>query len=344
LAEQMIRVGASGASVLELADRSLEGAAMLAEIERLARVLLAVPDDFSVLIVPGGGTHQFVSIAYSFRRLFACMQFVETDYWTTRARVEASVFMKTDTLFDGAESGFRHLPSQAQIQRHNPVGVTFLTSNNTTAGTQWTRLPMLRTECRVVDMSSDIFATVPEYDSVDVVLACAQKHFGVAGMSLLLVRTSLLERARSVTGYLSLASWHNAKGRYNTFPMTLAAVVLECLRFIEATGVRELRERCERCSNRLYLFLDDSAAFSARITDRDARSRHNVTFELRDADERAYDRVLDIAAARGLKGLKGHPSVGGFRASFYFGAQERDAIELVNFLSEMDREVLHGNI
>jgi phosphoserine aminotransferase len=329
--------------MLDLPDRSAEGEALLEEVRTRIRRLLGVPDTFSVLLVPGGGTHQFVSLAYSLKAQFSTLAFVETDYWTQRAREEASNFMPVDTLCSTRDTGYRALPRAPEIRCAASEAAVFFTSNNTAAGTQWRGFPTVGGGCTVIDMSSDLFCSHPDFERVDIVMACAQKQFGAAGISVLLVRNTVLEHMQSVGGYLSLSRWHATSSVYSTFPMVLAVIADECLRFIESEGSDVIRHRCERCAELLYAFLDSSVVFRPRVTNHEFRSIHNVTFELRNADESMRTRIVLSAQTRGLVGLRGHPSVGGFRASFYVGATESNAASLIDFLTEMESEVLYGH-
>jgi len=324
-------------SALELSDRSEAGNGVLAEIERLTRSLLRVPAEFDVLLLPGGATHQFVSIAFSLRAITDRVSFVETDYWTARARAEMAQFVAVETCFDGAAHGYSQLPAAATLA-HPRSDTVFLTSNNTAAGTRWRAIPRLGSRYQIVDMSSDLFASLPDYRHGDLFLACAQKHFGVAGISIVIVRRSMLDRLGDVDGYLSLSNWRDSRGRYNTFPMMLATVTLECLRYLDSEGgVAANHANCRRCSEALYAYLDESHLFSARVPRVEDRSPYNVSFIAGGAPS-IVPYVVERAREDGLQGLKGHPSVGGLRASFYIGARLRDTAVLIDFLQRIEHE------
>jgi phosphoserine aminotransferase len=318
--------------LLELSDRSEAGAEMLRAISSLSTELLDVPEDFELVLVPGGGTQQFLMAAFSLQSLVDEIQFIETDHWSRRAREEMAAFVRVRTIFDGAETGYASLPTD-QPFRGEPSWAVFLTSNNTAAGTQWRSLPPIDGfGVRVVDISSDAFIRRINYDAGDCFFACAQKNFGVAGLSIAVIRRSLLD-AMPKHGLLSYRAWRDAGSTTATFPMLTAVVTLECLRYIHRVGLEEIRKTISRASSLLYEFLDSSSVLLPRVRLED-RSLHNVTFNFAARQDVRRVEFLQEAARVQLEGLKGHPSVGGLRASFYFGASYEDAEALVNFLGQ----------
>lgn len=318
-------------SLLELNDRSAEGKRLLAEVKTLARELLAVPDTFEVLLLPGGASQQFAIAAINLRGCVDSATFLLTDYWTGRAQAEFANFLPTSAVHLSHEEVGGGLVADRAMQGRCAV---FLTTNNTASGSRWPKIPPLSGQCRILDMSSDLFACKPDFGRADLIIAAGQKNFGVAGLSVVLARNSLLERLSCPPGVFSYRSWLQAGGMYNTFPVVSLAITHEYLQYIcDIGGVEAAGENCSKCSDALYDFLDGSKNFEAPVP-RPARSPHNVVFKTRSEVDTAA--LLERAEARQIIGLKGHPSVGGLRASFYVGADIGDARQLIEFLGQFE--------
>src|SRR5690606_7135811 len=207
------------------------------------------------------------------------------------------------------DSPRRCLPKCIEVE-HEAV---FITSNNTASGTQWPEIPAVKGSCRIVDMTSDIFARLPEYHNIDLIIAGAQKNFGLAGMSLLIVSDDLLEKLSVRDSVLSFKSWFASNGFYNTIPMMQMIFIYEYLIYIERMGgINAVNRLCKTCSSILYDYLDKSNIFFATV-DVSSRSIHNVTFAIKEGVSLSYESVLQLSKQNGIVGLKGHPSIGGFR-------------------------------
>lgn len=310
---------------------------MLDEVHGLVARLLHVPPGFTSLLLPGGGSQQFAIAALNLRGVVDTIRFLVTDHWTERARQEFSPFLPVIGVAVNLDSA-----SSVDNDFGPNVGY-FVTSNNTAAGTRWPALPALPGMCRIADMSSDLFGRRPQFGNFELILACAQKNFGVAGLSLVLIADSLLSRIEGRTsGVFSYSSWKQAGGLYNTFPVVQLAITLEMLRFINRTGgVEAVEQNCRACSDMLYEYLENSTLFEPQIGQL-CRSIHNVTFRLRASCMSTEHEILSEAGRQGVIGLKGHPTVGGFRASFYAGADVQDAAGLISFLTQFERRLVGG--
>ncbi len=328
-------------SLLELTDRSLSGREMLDEAHSEVRRILKVPENFTCLLLPGGGSQQFAIAAMNARLVTHRMDFIVTDHWTSRAMQEFRNFIPVRPL--DADTTLSSIPLVGAIPMSSDGAGVFLTSNNTAAGTQWPTIPTLPSGCRIVDMSSDLFARLPNYTGVDIVLACAQKNFGVAGISLVVVsKEKLLKMKGANQSVFSYQSWLDSGGMYNTFPMLPLAVTVEYLRYISLLGgVDGVLERCKKCSDPLYEYLQNSKLFQPSAQ-AEFRSPHNVTFKLLQPSKNAEEDVLKRAQSHGVLGLKGHSSIGGFRASFYTGSDPTDAANLIAFLKDLEMQQLYS--
>lgn len=328
VADRVVRT--TPCSLLEVSDRSAEGRKLLSDVKALVIDLLSVPESFEVLILPGGGSQQFAIAALNLREYVSSVTFLITDHWTERARSEFGNFLETIAAPVSHQEMLYGLFAGSSLSER---GAVFLTTNNTASGSRWPQMPSLCAPCRIFDMSSDLFACRPNFDLADLIIAAGQKNFGVAGLSLVLIRKSILSCLPDFSGVFSYRSWYESEGLYNTFPVVNLAVMLEFLRYIrDVGGVEAIGEKCRECSDMLYAFLDKSVYFEALVPVA-LRSPHNVVFKSKIGNP---SFVLASAEARKIQGLKGHPSTGGFRASFYVGAELQESRQLVEFLDQFE--------
>lgn len=329
-----IRVGAGsdGIPLLELSDRSGRFLETLNETRELVRRLYDIPEQFAILIMMGGATQQFGLLALNLVGTIDRVHFVESDYWTIRAREEISRVLPTEVLASSAEQKFRVLPILPDWSVTGGGDSLFITSNNTAAGTQWDRLPSAHGGVTIVDASSDLFTRPLNFAMIDILFACAQKNFGIPGTSLVVIRRSILERMNiAIPGVLSYRAWDESANRYCTLPVANITLMKLLLERMEASGgVPAMEREAASKAQLLYDFLNASQAFQP-FAQAEHRSRVNVTFHTR-AGLAADRRVAALAEAEGLIGLKGHPSTGGLRASLYPAVTLDDVRRLIAFL------------
>ncbi len=320
-----------GLSLLEISHRSKEYVAVMEEARAKALQLLGLGDDYTALYLQNGASGQFLMIAYNFLNTKAA--YLDTGTWAANAIKEAKLFGEVQVLGSGKEGGYRQIPKGYTIP--TDADYAHVTSNNTIYGTQMWEFPASPVPL-FIDMSSDIYSRPLDASQFDLIYAGAQKNLGSAGATLVMLKKDLFERVkRQVPSMLSYKLHHEKESMFNTPPAFAVYVCLQTLRWIEKTGgVEAAGERNKAKADLLYTCLDEDNLFTPYVAKED-RSQMNVTFNL--PNEELDARFLDACKAANISGIKGHRSVGGFRASLY-NALELDSVQvLVDVMREFNR-------
>lgn len=304
----------SGLSVMEISHRSAAFTAIIEEAEALTRELLGVGDDFAVLFLSGGASTQFFFTAMNLLNPSETAGFIDTGSWSAKAIKETKLFGKVEVVASSKEQNYNYIPKGYTV----PSGLKYLhvTSNNTIFGTQMKDWP--ETDAPLVaDMSSDIFSRQLPLDKFGIIYAGAQKNLGPAGVTLLLVRKDILGSVeRELTSMLDYRTHIKKASTFNTPPVFPIYVCMLTLRWLkEQGGIAEMERRNERKAELIYGEIDRNPKFTGTVTDPADRSLMNATFV--PVDESDTAAFLAAAEAAGCVGVKGHRSVGGFRASIY---------------------------
>lgn len=327
-----------GLSILEVSHRSKEIVSVIEEAEALVREHLNISDDFAVLFLTGGASSQFFMTAMNILSEEEKAGYVDTGSWSTKAIKEAKHFGDVSVLASSKDKNFSYIPKGYEI----PTDLKYLhlTSNNTIYGTQYQALPETNVPV-ICDMSSDIFSRPVDMSRYDVIYAGAQKNLGPAGTTLVIVRKEILGKVKRTIPTMLDYKTHIAKNSaFNTLPVYPIYVCMLTLRWIkEMGGVAAMQIRNEKKSDLLYNEIDRNPLFVGAAAKED-RSRMNVTFVLAEGKEDLQDEFLAAAAAVGCVGLKGHRSVGGFRASIYNAIEYSSVEVLVNVMKEFAKK--HG--
>lgn len=322
---ELLDLGGSGMSVLEMSHRSklFEGIRDRAE-ERVRRVL-GIPADYEVLFLQGGASLQFAMVPLNLMLEGRPADVLHTGYWTKKAMDDLARVHSLRVAWSGEASRFLRLPAPGEIAFDPRACYVHLASNNTIEGTQWRDFPDCGGVPLVADMSSDILSRPVDVASFGLIFAGAQKNLGPSGLTLVVVRRDLLARDRdTLPSMLRYAVHARERSLYNT-PPTFGVYLLELVAgWIESQGGLEAVARGnERKAALLYEELDANPVFECPVAAAD-RSRMNVVFLWRHREESSPEataarekRFLQAAAGENMVGLKGHRSVGGFRASLY---------------------------
>lgn len=335
-ADAVINFANTGLSVLEVSHRSKEFQAVIDEASALVKELLQIPDGYSVLWLGGGASMQFCMMPMNLLRKKA--GYIDTGTWAHNAIKEARLFGDVEVLASSQEDGYTYIPKGFTV----PADLDYFhfTSNNTIYGTE------IRTDpdvpCRLVaDMSSDIFSRPIDVAKYDVIYAGAQKNLAPAGVTLVIVRDDALGHVDRPLPTMLDYRTHVKKGSmFNTPPVLPIFSALQTLRhYKQLGGVAELERRDLEKAHLLYDAIDHSRMFSGTVTDPADRSIMNVTFVMTPEYRELEATFVDFCLARGIVGIKGHRSVGGFRASLYNAM----SIDSVRFLVEAmnDFEATH---
>lgn len=326
----------NGLSLLEVSHRSADFVKVMEEARELVKKALNVPDGYSVLYLQGGATLGFTISALNMMRNHKKAGYINTGTWAKGAIGEAkAVGIDVNTLASSEDKNFNYVPKGFDI----PADMDFVhyTSNNTIFGTQ--SHDIISTDKPLVcDMSSDIFSKPIDVSKFDLIYAGAQKNLGPAGATLYIVKDEILGKSTSefMPKYLNLKNHVAKDSMMNTPPVfSVYTAMLNLRNLIENGGVTEAEKRNNAKADLLYNEIDSNPLFSgtAKVED---RSKMNVTFLLDDtANKDLFDEMWNNA---GVVGLKGHRSVGGYRASMYNALTLESVQVLVDVMKEFTRK------
>ncbi len=311
--ESVVDFGGLGFSILEISHRSKEFVAVMEEAQSLAKELLGVGDNYDVLFLQGGASTQFVMAAMNFLGDNEKAGYVDTGSWSTKAIKEAKRYGETIVLASSKDKNFNYIPKGYDIP--DELKYVHITSNNTIFGTEYHALPDTKVPF-VADMSSNIFSKPVDVDRYGMIYAGAQKNMGPAGTTLVILSKDMMAgQSREVPTMLDYQTHIGKSSMFNTPPVFAIYVSMLTMRWVKAQGgVNAMKTINEEKANLLYNTLDNSDLFYSPV-DKEDRSLMNVTFLIKNTDlEQSF---IDAAAAAGCMSIKGHRSVGGFRASIY---------------------------
>lgn len=315
----------SGMSLLEMSHRSKEIVAMADETTALVRELLKVPDDFKILFLQGGASTQFCMVPYNLLGENETAVYFDTGSWASKAIKEARLFGKVEVAGTSADSNYNFIPETGPLTGSYSYG--HFTTNNTIYGTQFKQFPKLDAPL-VADMSSDIFSRPIDFEKFGVVYAGAQKNMGCAGSTLVIVREDLLGKVdRTIPSMLDYRIHIKGESMFNTPPVFAIYIANQNLQWLKKNGgVEAIQKLNQNKAQKLYQEIDSNPLFEGTAK-KDSRSDMNVTFVMK--DKNLEPEFLKKAGEAGLSGLKGHRSVGGFRASIYNAMPESGIDRLV---------------
>ncbi len=322
-----------GLSLLEISHRSPNFTKVMEEALSLSKELLGASDDFAAMFLTGGASSQFYMAAMNLLNRSDTASYINTGTWSSKAIKEAHLFGKIVEAASSKEDGYRFIPKELNIPKES----VFLhyTSNNTIFGTQFHQLP--ETDIPLIgDMSSDIFSRPVELDKHGLIYAGAQKNMGPAGTTLVLVRKDLLGRIKQTLPTMLDYNTHIQKSSmFNTPPVYAVYVSLLTMRWVaQLGGVEEMAKRNARKAQLLYQEIDANPLFEGYAYKED-RSLMNVTFTIADAG--LEEDFVSTCTENGIIGIKGHRSVGGFRASIYNAMPYEGVEKLVEVMQDFTK-------
>ncbi len=326
----------SGMSVMELSHRSNEFLGVIEHAEAALRDLMQIPDDFAVLFMPGGATLQFSCVPMNLMPRGGAAEFLDTGTWSAKAIKEASRYGEARVLASTKEEGYKRAVRADEFSVSSDAAYLHYTPNETIGGVEFNYVPMTGDVPLVADMSSNILSRPINVDDFDLIYAGAQKNIGPAGLTLVIIRKSLLGEVMhdtpSLLSYRAQAENGSMVNTPPTFSIYLAGLVFDWL--AGQGGVRSMEAINAEKAALLYDAIDRSGFYSNPIA-LEHRSRMNVPFIL--ADESLNDRFLAEADKAGLYNLQGHRSVGGMRASIYNAMPLAGVQALVDFMKDFEQ-------
>tara|TARA_B100000941_G_scaffold199994_1_gene145257 strand:+ start:229 stop:1296 length:1068 start_codon:yes stop_codon:yes gene_type:complete len=321
-----------GLSLIEISHRSAEFKSIMEEACALALQLLGLEGKgYKAMYLQGGASMQFLMTAYNMLQSKA--GYVNSGTWSTKAIKEAKFLGDVIELASSKDKNFNYIPKGYEI----PIDLDYLhiTTNNTIFGTQYKELP-ITTVPLVADMSSDIFSRPLDYSKFDLFYAGAQKNMGPSGVTLVIIKESAFNKVnRAIPSMLNYEVQSNAGSMFNTPPVFPVYTVLLNLRWIAKNGGLEgLGAKNEKKSALIYNEIDRNPLFVG-FANTDDRSSMNATFNLIDESHSAvFDQIWNNA---NISGLKGHRSVGGYRASIYNALSMESVQTLVDCMREFEK-------
>lgn len=322
-----------GLSLLEISHRTKQFESVVAEVEQLVKELMAIGDDYTVLLLSGGASSQFFMIPMNILNENETACYINTGVWASGAIKEARNFGNVQVLASSEDDKFRHIPKNYEIPKE--AVYLHITSNNTIYGSQYHNWPDSPIPL-ICDMSSDIFSRQLDFSKFSLIYAGAQKNMGAAGVTAVVIKKSLLNRAkRKFPTILNYAVQMDKESMYNTPPVFPIYVTLLTLRWIKAKGLTTLEARNRKKAETLYAEIDRNTCFTAPVNHED-RSWMNVVFTAKNPDHDAD--FLELCKQGACVGLAGHRSVGGFRASLYNALGQESVDVLVEIMKEFEQK------
>lgn len=323
-----------GLSLMEISHRSKDFQPVMDEAQQLMKELLDVPAGYSVVFLGGGASLQFCMVPYNFLEKKAA--YLNTGTWAKKALKEAKLFGETVEVASSADKNYNYIPKGFEIP--SDVDYFHFTSNNTIFGTEIRKdfdapVPV------IADMSSDILSRPVDVSKYAMIYGGAQKNLSMAGVTFVIVKDDALGKvSRAIPTMLDYRTHIEKGSMFNTPPCVPIYSALMNLRWIKAQGgVKEMDRRASERAEILYTEIDRNKLFRGTVEAED-RSRMNICFVMNDDYKELEAEFATFATSCGMVGIKGHRSVGGFRASCY-NAMSKEGVEaLVACMKEFEKQ------
>ena len=323
----------TGMSVVEVSHRSKEWQAVMDETEALWKEILKIPDGYKVMFLGGGASMQFAMIPLNFMEKKAA--YLETGVWAKKALKEAKGIGEAVCVASSADKTFNYIPKGYTI----PTDVDYfhITTNNTIYGTE-IRYDMDSPVTLIADMSSDIMSRPVNVAKYGMIYGGAQKNVGPAGVTFVIIKESLVGKvSRYIPTMLNYKTHIDESSMFNTPPVFSILVMNETLKWLKRLGGVEVMQKMnEEKAGLLYNEIDRNSLFVG-TAEKDSRSIMNICFVMAEGHKDKEEAFMAFAKERGMVGIKGHRSVGGFRASLYNACPKESVQALVNCMQEFEK-------
>ena len=334
-AQAILDFNGSGLSLMEISHRAKDFKPVVDEAVTLFNELLDIPEGYSVLFLGGGASLEFCMVPYNFLEKKAA--YLNTGTWAKKAMKEAKAFGEVVEVASSADANYTFIPKNFTV----PADVDYLhvTTNNTIFGTELKKdldvnVPM------VADMSSDIFSRPVDISKYICIYGGAQKNLAPAGVTFVIVKNDAVGKvSRHIPTMLNYQTHIDGGSMFNTPPVVPIYAALQTLRWIKAQGgVKEMERRAIERADMLYTEIDRNKLFTGTVTEKEDRSRMNICFVMAPEYKELEADFLNFATERGMVGIKGHRSVGGFRASCYNALPKESVQALISCMQEFERQ------
>lgn len=322
-----------GLSLMEISHRTKEFQAVMDEAQDLFKELLNIPEGYSVLFLGGGASTQFCMVPFNLMEKKAA--YLNTGVWAKKALKEAKLFGEVVEVASSADANYTFIPKDFEI----PADADYfhITTNNTIYGTE-IRHDMDSPVPLVADMSSDIFSRPLDVSKYAIIYGGAQKNLSMAGVTFVIVRNDVLGHvSRAIPTMLDYRTHVDKGSMFNTPPVVPIYCALQNLKWIKAQGgVADMERRAKERAEMLYAEIDRNSLFRGTANKED-RSLMNICFVMNDEYKELEAEFLAFAQSKGMQGVKGHRSVGGFRASCYNAMPLEGVKALVACMQEFEQ-------
>lgn len=334
-AEAILNLNGSGLSIMEISHRSKDFEAILKESKDLLKEILDIPSDYSILFLQGGASLQFAMVPCNFLNKKAA--YLDSGSWANKAAKEAKLYGEVQVVASSKEQNYTFVPKNYTI----PADADYfhITTNNTIYGTE------LKTDISspvplIADASSDILSRPMDVSKYALIYGGAQKNLGPAGVSFAILKNSMLEKiTRPMPTMMNYKTFVENDSLYNTPPCVAIYACLQTLKWLkDLGGLKAMYKMNTEKADILYNEIDRNKLFMSPLTAMEDRSIMNVVFVFKPEYKALEEKFLEVAKSKGIIGIKGHRSVGGFRASIYNAMSAEGVKTLVQTMKEFESQ------
>ena len=333
--ESILNFNNDNLSLIEISHRSKPFVNVMQNARDLVRELLSVPNNYSILFLQGGASLEFLMAPYNLLSLDGECAYINTGAWSVKAIKEAKKLGNTLVIGDSSDQNFNYIPKNLAFPKN--LDYLHYTSNNTIYGTQFKSYPETD-NILVCDMSSDIFSKKIDVNKFGLIYAGAQKNMGPAGTTLIIVKNEILgKNGRDIPTMLDYQKHIEKESMFNTPPVFSVYVSMLTLEWLKQQGgVSEIEKINNEKALMLYNEIDRNPLFEG-FANLEDRSIMNATFNL--LDKKLEDKFDSLCIENGINGLKGHRSVGGYRASMYNALPLSSVSHLVKLMQKFENKI-----
>jgi phosphoserine aminotransferase len=332
-ADSIKNLDGTGLSVMEISHRSKEFSEIMENAQALFKELLNIPPGYEVLFLHGGASLQFCMIPYNLLSKKAA--YLDTGSWASKAIKEAKIFGEVDIVASSKDSTYNYIPKDYVVP--SDADYFHITTNNTIYGTEIkedldVRVPL------VADASSDIFSRPVDISKYAIIYGGAQKNLGPAGVAFTIIKEDILGKVeRTIPTMLSYYTHIDKGSLFNTPPCLAVYACLQTLKWLKNIGGVEMIHKLNKeKADILYEEIDRNKLFVPTVANIEDRSIMNVTFIMNENYKELEGEFLEFAKSQGMEGIKGHRSVGGFRASLYNALPKESVMALIDAMKKFE--------
>ncbi len=334
-ADAIIDFAGTGLSLMEISHRSKEFVAVMDEATALFKELLKIPEGYSVIFLGGGASTQFAMVPFNIMNKKAA--YLNTGAWAKKAIKEAKKMGEVDVVASSEDKNFNYIPKDYKIPED--ADYFHITTNNTIYGTEIKedfdcKIPL------VADMSSDIFSRPIDVSKYAIIYGGAQKNLAPAGVTFVIIKDEVLGKVENnIPTMLDYTTHIKKESMFNTPPCVPVYAALQTLKWLkENGGIEEMNKKNIKKADFLYNEIDRNSLFVGSVAIED-RSIMNVCFVMSEGNEKYEKEFFEFASSKGMVGIKGHRSVGGFRASIYNAMPYESVEALVKTMKEFENNI-----